>query len=117
VEEEVLPPEELIRMIKRKMAEGGSTGTCWSVVGEAATRYPDLWKGLPSARRIEVPSTFAEHVQGRYLGQLAWEAYQVGVVRKALNVHPRYMRVADAELKLRQGLLPAGPTRGVSSSG
>jgi tRNA threonylcarbamoyl adenosine modification protein YeaZ len=116
VEEEVLPPDELIRMIKRKMAEGGSSGTCWSVVGEAATRYPDLWKGLPAARRIEVPTSFAEHVQGRYLGQLAWEAYQAGVVRKALNVHPRYMRVADAELKLRQGLLPAGPTRGVRSS-
>jgi tRNA threonylcarbamoyladenosine biosynthesis protein TsaB len=117
VDEEVLPPDELIRLIKRKMSEGGSSGTFWSVVGEAANRYPDLWKKLPASRRIEVPSSFTEHIQGRFLGQLAWEAYQAGVVRKALNVHPHYLRVADAEMKLKQGLLPPGPTRGASSSG
>jgi tRNA threonylcarbamoyladenosine biosynthesis protein TsaB len=117
VDEEVLPPDELIRLIKRKMSEGGSSGTFWSVVGEAANRYPDLWKKLPASKRIEVPSSFTEHIQGRFLGQLAWEAYQAGVVRKALNVHPHYLRVADAEMKLKQGLLPPGPTRGASSSG
>ena len=67
------------------MSEGGSSRTYWSVVGEAASRYPELWKKLPAAKRIEVPSSFMEHVQGRYLGQLAWEAYQAGVVRKPLS--------------------------------
>jgi tRNA threonylcarbamoyl adenosine modification protein YeaZ len=112
VEEDVLPPDELLKAVKKKMSEGGSTAANWAVVGEAAKRYSGLWKKLPSAKRIEVPPVFSEHVQGRFLGQLAWEAYQAGITRKALLVHPAYMRAADAELKLKQGLLPPGPTRG-----
>jgi tRNA threonylcarbamoyl adenosine modification protein YeaZ len=120
VEEEVLPPDDLIRALKKKMKEkmsdGGTTSDSqWAVVGEAARRYPDLWKKLPEKKRVEIPAAFSEHVQGRYLAQLAWESFQAGVLRKPLLVHPRYMRAADAELKLKQGLLPPGPTRGGSS--
>ena len=111
VEEKVLTPDELMRGIKRKLSEGaGASG--WAVVGEGRHRYADAWKKLPQAKRLDLSLSFADHVQGRYLGQLAWEAYQAGIAREALNVHPRYIRASDAELKLKAGLLPAGPTRG-----
>jgi tRNA threonylcarbamoyl adenosine modification protein YeaZ len=111
VEEKVLTPDELMKAIKRKLAEGtGATG--WVVVGEGRNRYPDFWKKLPQAKHLELSLSFADQVQGRYLGQLVWEAYQAGLTRPALKVHPRYVRASDAELKLKAGLLPAGPTRG-----
>lgn len=113
VEERVLSPEELVRGIKRKLSEGsGASG--WAVVGEGRFRYAETWKKLPQAKRLELPLSFADQVQGRSLGQLVWEAYQAGLTRKALAVHPRYIRASDAELKLKAGLLPAGPTRGAS---
>lgn len=111
VEEKALTPDELMRGIKRKLSEGaGASG--WAVVGEGRHRYADAWRKLPQAKRLDLSLSFADHVQGRYLGQLAWEAYQAGIARQALDVHPRYIRASDAELKLRAGLLPAGPTRG-----
>src|SRR6185437_8969884 len=108
VEEEVLAPDELIKAVKRKMSEGGRSAG-WAVLGEAAKRYPELWKKLPSSRRTELPEVFTEHVQGRYVGQLAWESFQAGISRNALSVHPRYLRAAEAEVKLRAGLIPPGP--------
>lgn len=111
VEEKVVPPEELVRGIKRKLSEGtGASG--WAVVGEGRNRYADAWKKLPQAKRIELNLPFSDQVQGRYVAQLAWEGYQAGLARPALTVHPRYLRAADAEIKLKAGLLPAGPTRG-----
>jgi tRNA threonylcarbamoyl adenosine modification protein YeaZ len=111
VEEKVLPPEELMKSIKRKLSEGsGAAG--WAVVGEGRNRYLDFWKKLPQAKRLDLLLSFPDQVQGRYLGQLVWEGYQAGLSRAALTVHPRYLRASDAELKLKAGLLPAGPTRG-----
>jgi hypothetical protein len=111
VEEKVVAPEELMRGIKRKLSEGtGASG--WAVVGEGRLRYADVWRKLPQAKRLELALPFADQVQGRYVAQLAWEAYQAGLARPALSVHPRYLRASDAELKLKAGLLPAGPTRG-----
>jgi tRNA threonylcarbamoyladenosine biosynthesis protein TsaB len=111
VEERVLSPEDLMKGIKRKLTEGaGAAG--WVVVGEGRKRYEDDWKKLPQAKRLELADSFSDQVQGRYLGQLVWEAYQAGLTRKALQVHPRYIRASDAELKLKAGLLPAGPSRG-----
>jgi len=111
VEEKVLSPDELVRGIKRKLTEGtGAAG--WTVVGEGRLRYPDAWKKLPKAKYIDLSLSFSDHVQGRYLGQLTWEAYQAGIARDALQIHPRYLRASDAEVKLKAGLLPAGPTRG-----
>jgi tRNA threonylcarbamoyl adenosine modification protein YeaZ len=113
VEEDVLAPDDLIRAVKRKLLEGvkGDKEAHWAVVGEAKDRYPDIWKKLPKSKQIEVPLSFCNTVQGRSLGQLVWEAYQAGIVRPALSVHPRYLRASDAEIKLRSGLLPPGPTR------
>lgn len=111
VEEKVLSPEELMKGVKRKLTEGsGAAG--WVVVGEGRHRYADAWKSLPKSKALDLPFSFADHVQGRYLGQLVWEAYQAGLAREALTVFPRYIRASDAELKLKAGLLPAGPTRG-----
>ncbi len=113
VEEAVVPPEDLIRGIKRKMLEGSaSSKSRWVVVGEGRNRYPEIWKKLPAAKRIDLQAPFTDHVQGRYLGQAVWEAYQAGLARKALDVHPRYLRASDAEIKLKAGALPPGPTRG-----
>jgi tRNA threonylcarbamoyl adenosine modification protein YeaZ len=111
VEEQVLAPAQLQAAVKRKLAEGGGA-QAWAVVGEARERYPEIWAKLPAARRVQVPAFMPDHVQGRYVGLLAWEAYQAGLARPALEIHPRYLRVADAELKLKAGLLPPGPTRG-----
>ena len=80
-------------------------------VGEGRSRYPEAWKRLPSKKELKASLPFSDFVQGRYLGMLAWEAIQVGLVREALDVHPRYLRASDAELKLEAGLLPAGPRR------
>ena len=113
VEEAVLAPDELVKAVKRKISEGGRRAN-WTVLGEAAARYPELWKKLPASRRTEIPAGFSDHVQGRYVGQLAWEAFQAGVAREALTVHPRYLRAAEAEVKLKKGLLPPGPSRGDS---
>ena len=111
VEEKVMSPDELMKGIKRKLAEGsGASG--WVVVGEGRNRYSDFWKKLPQAKRLDLMLSFSDQVQGRYLGQLVWEAYQSGLIRPALDVHPRYIRASDAELKLKAGLLPSGPTRG-----
>ncbi len=112
VEEQVLSPEELVRRIKRKMTEGGARSSSWVAIGEGVRRYPDVWSKLPDARRLEVGISFSDQIQGRYLAQLVWEGYQAGIARPALELHPRYLRASDAEIKLKAGLLPAGPTRG-----
>jgi tRNA threonylcarbamoyladenosine biosynthesis protein TsaB len=113
VEEDVLSPDDLIKAVKKKMSEGGNeASTSWAVVGDSTTRYPELWKKLPVSKRVEIPTPFSEHIQGRYVAQLAWESFQAGIARDALTVHPRYIRPAEAELKLKKGLLPPGPTRG-----
>lgn len=113
VEEKVLTPGELARAIRRKLAILGRAS--WLVVGQDCLRYRELRKELPGGREIPWPDPFADRIQGGVLAQLAWEGYQAGLARDALGVHPRYLRSSDAELKLRAGLLPPGPTRGEGS--
>ncbi|MEK6579127.1 MAG: tRNA (adenosine(37)-N6)-threonylcarbamoyltransferase complex dimerization subunit type 1 TsaB [Bdellovibrionota bacterium] len=115
VDEFVITPGELLKAVKKKMSEGTSSvakEALWLAVGEGRMRYLDLWKKLPASKELQSVLPFSQGVQGRYLGQLAWEAYQAGMARPALKVVPRYLRVSDAELKLKAGLLPPGPTRG-----
>lgn len=109
VEEKVLRPGELVRAIKRKLSEG--KGGRWVAIGEARQRYSELWKELPEEREFHGIPAFSQHVQGRYLGTLAWEAFQAGLSREPLNIHPRYLRAPDAEIKLKAGLLPPAPVR------
>lgn len=110
VDEEVLPPDEIVKRVKRKISESGSKEKATFVrIGEGKNRYADIWKGLPKSKELECPIPFSDHVQGRYLGQLCFEAVQAGLVRGALEVKPRYLRVADAEKNLKAGLLKPSP--------
>lgn len=115
VEEVVETPDVLVKNIKKKLMEGAKEPAHWLVIGEAKERYADVWKGLPKSKELHLAVAFSEQVQGRCVGYMAWEAYQAGLSRKALDVHPRYLRAADAEIKLKAGLLPPGPTRGGGS--
>jgi tRNA threonylcarbamoyl adenosine modification protein YeaZ len=113
VEERVETPEALIKLLTKKLnsvsdEEGAGY---WLAVGEGRRRYPELWESLPAEKEIQAPFSFSDHVQGRYLGQLAWEAFQFGLSREPLSIHPRYIRASDAEMKLKAGLLRPAPTR------
>lgn len=110
VEEEVLAPVEIVKLVKRKLTEGaGREAALYTRIGEGKSRYADVWKTLPRSKEVECPIPFADHVQGRYLGQLCFEGIQAGLARSALEVHPRYLRVADAEKKLLAGELKPSP--------
>lgn len=109
VDEKVLSPDQLIDSVKKKLSQ--SEDARWLPLGEGRFRYPEAWKKLPASKRLDPPCPFPDHVQGRHLARLAWEGFQAGLAREALSVHPRYLRASDAELKLKAGLLPAGPTR------
>lgn len=114
VEEQVLAPDQLMRSIQRKLTQlkgEAKKEVTWTVVGEGRRRYLDAWNFLPVKKELRPAVPFSDHVQGRYLALLAWEAYQAGLARHPLGVHPRYLRASDAELKLKAGLLPPGPTR------
>ncbi|MCM2277083.1 MAG: tRNA (adenosine(37)-N6)-threonylcarbamoyltransferase complex dimerization subunit type 1 TsaB [Oligoflexia bacterium] len=110
VSEEVLSPGDLVQLVKKKLAQG-KRDAHWTVVGDGRNRYVESWKCLPAAKELKVSQPFPNHVQGRYVALLAWEASQAGLARHALKVHPRYLRASDAELKLKAGLLPPGPSR------
>jgi tRNA threonylcarbamoyladenosine biosynthesis protein TsaB len=102
VEEEVITPETLLHSAQKKMK------TCdqWVRIGEAKNRYEEqIWKKLSPSQEVDCPLPSSDHVQGKYLGVLVWEAYQAGLARTALEVHPRYLRASDAEKKLKAGLL------------
>ncbi len=110
VEEDVLAPEEVVKLVKRKLSEGtGRESALYTRVGEGKARYAEIWKTLPRSKEIECPVPFADHVQGRFLGQLCYEGIQAGLARPPLEIHPRYLRVADAEKKLLAGLLKPSP--------
>jgi tRNA threonylcarbamoyl adenosine modification protein YeaZ len=124
VDERALPAEELIAELQASLkskggrksegSQGSGDSYGWIAVGEGRDRYPEEWKKLSAKAMPELkpPVPFADHVQGRYVALLGWEAFQAGAVRDALNVFPRYIRAPDAELKLKAGLLPPGPSRG-----
>jgi tRNA threonylcarbamoyladenosine biosynthesis protein TsaB len=108
VEETVLAPGELMSILQQKL--GKSKGASWIAVGEGRNRYPDEWKKLDGKQELQAPVPFSGQVQGRFVGMLAWEAFQAGILREPLNVHPRYVRAPDAEIKLKAGLLPPAGT-------
>lgn len=113
VEEKVLEPEQLVKAIQKKLSPG-EIETRWIAIGEGRQRYQKEWEKLPQSQELVYSLPFADHVQGRYLGQLVWESIQAKQDREALHLHPRYLRASDAELKLKAGLLPKGPSRGLN---
>lgn len=110
VEEDVLSPNEIVKLVKKKLSEGVSREKSFFVkIGEGKNRYSEIWKTLPKSKEVACPVPFIDQVQGRFLGQLCFEAIQAGLARSALDVHPRYLRVADAEKKLKSGELKPSP--------
>lgn len=107
VKEQVITPDVLIESVQKKLKAKQS----WVVVGEARQRYQEIWNSLPKKSELSVPFPFWNSVQGRYIGVLAWEAFCAGLAKNPLEVHPRYLRASDAELKLKSGVLPQAPAR------
>jgi tRNA threonylcarbamoyl adenosine modification protein YeaZ len=116
VEEAVLTPDALTAAIKKKIGvsvrDKDRKTLAWMAIGEGRKRYPEAWAALSKTREIRPAYPFADRIQGRYVAILAWEAYQAGLARDPLLVHPKYLRASDAELKLRAGLLPPQGTEG-----
>lgn len=101
--EEVITPSDLMPRILKSL--GNQKGSRWLTVGEGSLRYLEDWNQLPIAKRLTSPGLFSSFVQGRYLGQLVWEAFELGGVHSPLDVQPRYLRASDAEVRLKKGLL------------
>lgn len=99
VHEEVFPIESVARVLNKKMKLKSAN---WCAVGDGRERYPEIWKsvGLKNEISSGFGVAFPHHVQGRYAALLTWEAYQAGIARDPLDVHPRYLRASDAELNL-----------------
>lgn len=101
VEEEVITPVELEKEIKRKLKDNQK----WIALGEGRMRYPELWNALPKEREIQLLNPAFNFPNGASLAQLFWQASVLGLFRDPLSVIPRYLREADAERKLKAGLL------------
>jgi len=111
VQEKVLSPQALADALVEDLKKDPLSR--WVAVGEGRQRYAQAWDSLPADREIPVSGLYSEFVQGRYLGQLVWEAVQASQTPEdPLEIHPCYLRASDAELKLKAGLLKPGPTRG-----
>jgi tRNA threonylcarbamoyl adenosine modification protein YeaZ len=106
--EQVVRPEQLIQDLKKKLSQGGAKSR-WIAIGEGRQRYLDFWEKLPKSRELTCPYPYSNQIQGRYLGLLVGEAIQAGLGRNGLQIHPRYLRASDAELKLKAGLLAPSP--------
>jgi hypothetical protein len=102
----VIAPDELMSSVK----SGLKKNSAWLAVGEGRARYAESWEMLPAKQELNLEVPFLDQVQGRYLGMLAWEAWQAKLGRQALDVHPRYVRASDAEIKLKSGLLKKAPS-------
>lgn len=102
VHEEVITPSELAKKLAKVKGS-------WIALGEGRSRYPQAWEGLAPKRELSNSLAFSDHVQGRYLGMLVWEAFQAKVASQSLEVHPRYLRGSDAEVKLKSGKLKPSP--------
>ena len=111
VEEQVIEPARLMKAIEDQL-QNSQKKAQWYVVGEGRNRYGDEWARLNLVQSVSSTPVFSDHVQGRYLGVLAWEAVQSGLGQGGLQIHPRYLRASDAELKLKAGLLAPSPVQG-----
>jgi tRNA threonylcarbamoyladenosine biosynthesis protein TsaB len=97
IREQAIKPTELMTHLKEWLSEAGPQAS-WIAVGEGRSRYKEHWLTLSEFK--EIPNLFlhSDFVQGRYLGQLAWKAFNQGAIDQPLNVLPRYLRLSHAEL-------------------
>ena len=112
VHEQVIQPGLLMEKLAESLSHLGKNAQ-WISIGEGRQRYQESWESLPAERELIDLTIFPNQIQGRYVGLLAFEAVQAGLLLEGLQVNPRYIRSSDAELKLKAGLLPLGPNRGL----
>jgi hypothetical protein len=111
--EKVVRPEQLGEEIDRYLDKLGRNSK-WVAIGEGRSRYPQVFGQISKGSEIESTGLFPNQIQGRSLGFLAFKGFQSNQLLEGLQVNPRYIRSADAELKLKAGLLKSGPSRGIS---
>ncbi len=97
VTEEVIAAPLFIQTIQKKL-KLSPQNSVWTVAGSYSQKS-DIWNALPQEKQVWSPFTHLEHVQGRYLGQLAWEASQAHVFDSDQSVFPNYLRASYAENK------------------
>jgi tRNA threonylcarbamoyladenosine biosynthesis protein TsaB len=112
VTEKTMTPEEVMEAAQEYLKKHPKAS--WLAVGQSVERYSDLFKTLPSKRRVNLHAHGLHQPQPRVLATLTWESIQQGVVRDPMVVRPRYLRDSEAEVKLKKGLLKVAPvtTRG-----
>ncbi len=97
-EERTFSPEELIESLLTHLQDQKRK---WIVVGDGRSMYLEAWKKLPQRSEMKLTSLKKNLIQPRYLGELVKEAFELGRAQDALKVFPEYLRVSDAELKLK----------------
>lgn len=105
VSEKTITPEEVMESAKAFLKKNSKSS--WVALGQSVERYPDMWKCLPSKRKIEVHSLTQNQLQPRVLASLVWESIQQAVVRDPSLLKPRYLRASEAEVNLKSGKLKA----------
>lgn len=116
VKEEVQSPEDAMKVFVSAVKKGRKK---WAVFGDELSHEAskDLMKGLSAKSRIQISYDRPLRVLPKYAAVLAFEAFCEGAKAEPLEVHPRYLRVADAEKKLKEGLLKKNaPTRGLDGA-
>ena len=105
VQEKVIAPADGVSEVVEKLESYPKNSHNWVAVGEGFQRYSEVWAKLPKSKRVSFGGIFSDLIQGRYLGELIWEAIQSGHQQDALQIQPKYLRASDAEVKLKKGLL------------
>jgi tRNA threonylcarbamoyl adenosine modification protein YeaZ len=107
VKEATLTPEEVISEAKLYLSKNPKNS--WIAIGQSTERYPEVFKLLPSRRKLALHSIGLHQPQPRILATLVWELIQQGLERNPVELRPRYLRDSEAEVKLKKGLLKVSP--------
>jgi tRNA threonylcarbamoyladenosine biosynthesis protein TsaB len=107
VTEMTMTPEEVIESAKTYLSKHEQSE--WIAVGQSVERYSEIFKALPSKRRVDLVAQGLHQPLPRTLATLVWESIQQGITRDPLRMRPRYLRDSEAEVKLKKGLLKASP--------
>ncbi len=99
--ERLFTPESFSKVFLRKFSQSGSEAR-WVLVGDAVEKTSGAWKFPPPSKRLPIEGTGLTEPAGRYVAQVAWEAFQTSGGTDWSRVQPRYYRESDAERKRLQ---------------
>lgn len=110
--EQAVSPEDFVNRVLNELEKDPSRN--WVEVGAGGKRYPDQWSRLPADRRFSIvsPQEGREVIAAEDLAGWVWRKWSAEGSQPPLEVHPNYLRASNAEVKLKAGELPPGPTRG-----